>query len=208
MRSNLEMLHEENAVLLNNISLLRSEKSSLEIDIHTLTQTVKSLEQQHPFGIDNSAADDDEIKGLREKATLLELKLADKEHEIVSLKKEMQNLNSLQGTAKDDNVSTQVEEKSAEIRSLNDEIDATEEEKDYDDDESLQDLLADEEVESDDYLRNQIVILAYALEKSELQRADALDRVIKERKSNAESIRQLGESVKRFYSTVRCSDAV
>lgn len=208
MRSNLEMLHEENAVLLNNISLLSSEKSSLEIDIHTLTQTVKSLEQQHPFGIDNSAADDDEIKGLREKATLLELKLADKEHEIVSLKKEMQNLNSLQGTAKDDNVSTQVEEKSAEIRSLNDEIDATEEEKDYDDDESLQDLLADEEVESDDYLRNQIVILAYALEKSELQRADALDRVIKERKSNAESIRQLGESVKRFYSTVRCSDAV
>ena len=33
------MLHEENAVLLNNISLLSSEKSSLEIDIHTLTPT-------------------------------------------------------------------------------------------------------------------------------------------------------------------------
>jgi DNA repair exonuclease SbcCD nuclease subunit len=79
-----------------------------------------------------------------------------------------------------------------------------EEEKDYDDDDSLQDLLADD-IESDDYLRHQIVILAQALERSELQRADVLDRLTRERKFNADSLKQLGESVKRFYSTVRSS---
>ena len=81
-----------------------------------------------------------------------------------------------------------------------------EEKDDYDDDDSLQDLLADD-IESDDYLRNQIVILAQALERSELQRADVLDRLTRERKSNADSLKQLGESVKRFYSTVRSSGA-
>ncbi|KAL3789590.1 hypothetical protein ACHAWO_009153 [Cyclotella atomus] len=81
-----------------------------------------------------------------------------------------------------------------------------EEEKDYGDDDSLQDLLADD-IESDDYLRHQIVILAQALERSELQRADVLDRLTRERKFNADSLKQLGESVKRFYSTVRSSGA-
>jgi hypothetical protein len=79
------------------------------------------------------------------------------------------------------------------------------EEKDYGEDDSLQDLLADN-IELDDYLRDQIVILAQALERSELQRADVLDRLTRERKSNSDSLKQLGESVKRFYSAVRCSD--
>jgi len=81
-----------------------------------------------------------------------------------------------------------------------------EEEKYYEDDEddvSLQDLLAEAVLDSDDYLRSQIVVLAQALERSELQRADALERIFSERKTNADSLRQLGESVKRFYSTVK-----
>lgn len=75
------------------------------------------------------------------------------------------------------------------------------------DDTSLQDLLAEAVLDSADYLRSQIVVLARALEKAELQRADALERIFTERKSNEESLRHLGESLKRFYSSVRCSDA-
>jgi len=84
-----------------------------------------------------------------------------------------------------------------------------EEEEDYEemDISSLQDLLADAVLDSDDYHRSQIVVLAQALEKAEFQRADALERFFIERKSNGESLRQLGESLKRFYSSVRCSDA-
>ncbi|KAL3827048.1 hypothetical protein ACHAXA_007555 [Cyclostephanos tholiformis] len=84
--------------------------------------------------------------------------------------------------------------------------DDTQEEKSYeadDDDISLQDILADAVLDSDDYLRSQIVVLAQALQRSELQRADALERIFLERKANADALCQLGESAKRFYSTVK-----
>jgi len=64
-----------------------------------------------------------------------------------------------------------------------------------------------EEAESLDFMREQIIALALALEQSEVRRAEALDRAMKERKSNADSLRRLGESVKRFYSTVSCGDS-
>mmetsp|Transcript_3569 Transcript_3569/g.4830 ORF Transcript_3569/g.4830 Transcript_3569/m.4830 type:complete len:81 (+) Transcript_3569:1374-1616(+) len=63
-----------------------------------------------------------------------------------------------------------------------------------------------EEAGSSDFMCKQIIVLALALEQSELKRAEALDRVMKERKSNSDSLRRLGESVKRFYSTVCCGD--
>ena len=74
-----------------------------------------------------------------------------------------------------------------------------------DDDVSLQNLLAETVLDSDDNLKSQIVILAQALERSELQRADALDRIFTERKSYEDTLRQLGDSMKRFYSTVKIS---
>ena len=83
-------------------------------------------------------------------------------------------------------------------------------EKMFDDDDdiaSLGDMLA-EDTESDDELRSQIIVLAQALERSELHRASARERITSERKSNAESLRRLGESVKRFYSAVKASDSI
>jgi len=62
------------------------------------------------------------------------------------------------------------------------------------------------EAESPDVMRDKIVRLASALERSEAQRAESLDRAVRERRSNAESLRKLGESVKRFYSVVSCGD--
>jgi len=53
-----------------------------------------------------------------------------------------------------------------------------------------------------DAMRTQIISLAKALEKSEISRADALERIVKERKTNAESLKKIGGSVKRFYSSI------
>jgi len=51
-------------------------------------------------------------------------------------------------------------------------------------------------------LKAQIVSLAMALERSESRRAEAMDLLQLERQANADSLRRLGESVKRFYSSV------
>ena len=64
-----------------------------------------------------------------------------------------------------------------------------------------------EEAESIDNMRSHIISLAVALERSETQRADAIERLLKEREANADSLRRLGESVKRFYSTLSCGDS-
>jgi chromosome segregation ATPase len=51
-------------------------------------------------------------------------------------------------------------------------------------------------------LRSHVVSLAVALERSENKRAEALSRLLTERESNAESLRRLSESAKRYYSSV------
>lgn len=59
------------------------------------------------------------------------------------------------------------------------------------------------EVDNTENMRNLVISLSHALEKSESQRADAIDRLLRERKTNADSLKRLGESVKRFYSTLQ-----
>lgn len=150
--------------------------------------------------------------------SLLKLKLADKESEVTSIKEQMENAFN----EKDEEIGKlrAAEQKMPYAEEANEEIEAepfyhdqspikAEEEKECygeeDDDDSLQGLLA-EETDSDDFLRSQIVILAQALERAEIRRAQALERIITERKSNADIVTQLGLSVKRFYSTIRRSD--
>ena len=64
--------------------------------------------------------------------------------------------------------------------------------------------LTQDEAESVNTMRSQLISLAHALEKSEINRADAIERLEKERQANADSLRRITESVKRFYSTL-CS---
>ena len=59
-----------------------------------------------------------------------------------------------------------------------------------------------DEAESADEMRANIVSLAQALEKSETRRADVIERIEKERQANADSLRRMTDSVKRFYSTL------
>eukprot|EP00980_Cylindrotheca_fusiformis_P008123 scaffold1727_cov133-Cylindrotheca_fusiformis.AAC.26 len=67
-------------------------------------------------------------------------------------------------------------------------------------------LTTQNEAESVDTMRSQLISLAQALEKSETRRASAIERLEKERLANADSLRRLTESVKRFYSTLNYGD--
>lgn len=220
-----KIIQEENSSLRQSVTTLSGQNESLKEQISNLTQEIEGLE------LENSKI----IKNLRQKLGTLELKLADKEEEVESAKKELQNtLDAKDGEISKlttecfsrekelKDVSGKLHAANNEMGSFNSQLESlqsrydqdqynqacriVEEEKMYEDEDdiSLQDLLAEAVLDSDDYLRSQIVVLAQALEKSELQRADALERIFVERKSNEASLRQLGESVKRFYSTVRC----
>ena len=59
-----------------------------------------------------------------------------------------------------------------------------------------------DEAESSENMRTLIVSLSKALENSESERAEAIESLLKERKANTDSLKRLGESVKRFYSTL------
>jgi len=61
---------------------------------------------------------------------------------------------------------------------------------------------------STECMRRQIIALAESLEKAELQRAQAMERVLRERKANAENLKKMGETVKRFYATIALDHSV
>jgi len=234
--SGMEELRNENAKLCSEIVQLNDERTSLKNSIDELQRQLENFKQKSNQD-DEVIKGNIETDHLREKLDNLELQLAKRGKELASMKEEFQTKLdvkdkiiselssekcSLENNIKD--ISKNEELKNAELDSLHQQVetlrieneqvanpnlgaDVAEEEKEFNDVGDIQDLLA-EDVDSDDYLRRQIVVLALALERSEMQRADAIERVVKERKSNAESLKQLGESVKRFYNAVRCSDAL
>ena len=71
---------------------------------------------------------------------------------------------------------------------------------------SLFEISSKDKAESVEFMRSQIVSLATAVENAEISRAEALDRIVAERQSHAESLRKLGDSVKRFYSALVSAD--
>lgn len=56
-------------------------------------------------------------------------------------------------------------------------------------------------------LRATVISLASALEASEGRRADAIDRLLRERETYADSLRHMSDSVKRFYNTFSNGEA-
>lgn len=265
-----ERLDLDNEELLVQLGLMQQDKleneAARQVEIDDLNEQISNLKQkcdrlqQDRLGGGSSVLvqnDDEDIERLQEEIrsqkakftalnkdiSLLRLKLADKESEVLSIREEIQNVSKEKDEeidkllAENDKVisakelmQSTLDQKDGEIRRLRAEQSTTteekyeieaeeslacieaEEEKEYcfgdeDDDDvcSLQGLLA-EDADSDDFLRSQIVILAQALERAELHRAEALERIITERRSNANVVSQLGDSVKRFYSTIRRSE--
>lgn len=72
--------------------------------------------------------------------------------------------------------------------------------------ESLAGVASQDVAESAEFMRSKIISLAVAVQSAENGRAEALDRVVNERERNAESLSKLGENLKRFYSTMACTD--
>ena len=194
--------NDESDSLRQTISQTSRENESLRDRINELTDELSG----------NNDKKNQEIKKLRQELALQMLKLSDKEEEAESAQKAMKYAV--------DKRELEIFKLNTENRSIEKELmemssksgldislgDMTLEEKfdeAGDDELSLHNLLAESFIDSDDYIRSQVVILAQALERSELQRADALERIFAERKLHEDSLRQLGESVKRFYSTVK-----
>lgn len=182
--------------LRQTLGLLEVKLAEKEEEVELAKENVKSSKEEMRNAVD---AKDGEISKLKSQHSSREDEMKDMSSKLDIANNEMSSFNS------------QLEC----LQSKQDQVkynqsfggDKKEEVYEYDDDISLQDLLAEAVLDSDDYLRSQIIVLAQALEKAELQRADVLERMFTERKSNEDSLRQLGESLKRFYSTVRCSDA-
>ena len=189
--------------LRHTISQISLENEALKDRINELTKELSG----------NTDSNNQEVKKLRQELALLTLKLSTKDEDAECAQKVMQyeldkrDLEIFKLTT--ENRSLMSSKSDLDIHSddmHSDDGDFVEEkynEGGEDDTISLHNLLVESVLDSDDYLRSQVVILASALERSELQRADALERIFIERKSNEDTLRQLGESMKRFYSSVK-----
>lgn len=62
-------------------------------------------------------------------------------------------------------------------------------------------------IEEIDSLRSHVVSLALALERSENNRADSINRIVSERESHSQKLRSMSDNVKRFYATFNSVDA-
>jgi chromosome segregation ATPase len=65
-----------------------------------------------------------------------------------------------------------------------------------------------DDAESLEIMRSHIIALGHDLERSENQRAETLDRLMKERMANAQSLKLLTDNVKRFYWSMSSGDSL
>ena len=226
LQNNISRLNSEKSTLEDDINNLSETVNTLEKELNgrgtdAKVQQLQTQLQKLQWELKRQQQDNAQVHALEAHVQELEEKLSQKEHDVTTLTAEMKHAleqkdhDILKLTAEGHIRETNLKdiEREAEAKNIVNSMpkifeQEIQEEKEYDlEDDSLQDLLADD-IESDDYLRHQIVVLAQALERAELSRADVLDRLTRERKSNADSLKQLGESVKKFYSTVRSSGAV
>lgn len=204
-----------------NSTMLKDDNQSNESD--SLRQTISQISRENESLRDriNELTDEltgknnrknQKIKKLRQELALQMLKLSDKEEEAEAAQKAMKyavdkrELEIFKLTTENRSIEKELMEMSSKSDldiSLGEMTLEEKSDEAGDDELSLHNLLAESFIDSDDYIRSQVVILAQALERSELQRADALERIFAERKLYEDSLRQLGESVKRFYSTVK-----
>jgi chromosome segregation ATPase len=149
------------------------------------------------IGTEKDAQDDQmrkEIAALYDAVETKTSKLSTVEQQMQSLSVELSTNKQLLGLKDDElqRVSVELEENRAE------QIEATQRVATK----VLEADMSKEEAEDTDNMRGLIISLSQALEKSESQRADAIERLLRERKTSADSLRRLGESVKRFYTTL------
>ena len=165
----------------NNIAgKLKSDQ--LEKELQTMNDKLNSIQTEF----------DEKVKENIFIKNNLEKRLAEKDDDILVYCTELEALKP------------QFEENKAELSHLTNQVETQRQESESKNS-TLQILGAsEEEEESIDFMKKQLVTLAIALEKAEEQKADAMEQILTERKANAENFKRLGNSVRRFYSTLDC----
>jgi chromosome segregation ATPase len=178
-----------------------SGRESTEIGI--LKDRVRSLEEQLETSIVSSNA---RVESLEEEISGLKRRVATKDGEALMLKNKVEALRGeVQGSR------SQVESKASELQQLAAEIDNLRREQESMPETSQITALellqrGKGNAENVENLRATVISLASALETSENLRADAIDRLLKERETYAVSLRHFSDSVKRFYSTLHFNE--
>ena len=123
--------------------------------------------------------------------------ISEKDDEIENLKKQVESLNGALHSTR-----SRLASKEEDLDRLNAELSRLHSEQAAASTTILQPETSNDTAEEMDNLRANIISLAMALERSENMRAEAYARLLKEREANADSLRRLSDSVKRFYSAV------
>merc|ERR1712238_350724 len=166
----------------NNNIAGKLKPDQLEKELQTMNDKLNSIQTEF----------DEKIKENIFIKNNLEKRLAEKDDDILVYCTELEALKP------------QFEENKAELSHLTNQVETQRQESESKNS-TLQILGAsEEEEESIDLMKKQLVTLAIALEKAEEQKADAMEQILTERKANAENFKRLGNSVRRFYSTLDC----
>ena len=195
LQSDMTGTHSHNSPSSSSVQPVAEEALQLRAQLSALRQQLQSSTFEH----------NEREERARQEVVALNESIARKNEQIESLQKQLQSL-SIEFSSSQD----QLVLKEADYRRLSMELEET-----------LGDQLqstrtvtsqvleysSKEQAESVDIMRAHIISLAQALERSETQRANAIERLLNERKASADSLRRLGESVKRFYSSLSYRDA-
>ena len=163
-------------------------------ELQSLRQQIEMLKQHQIASSSQTGAREESIE---REVHLLQQQMRQKDSEIGKLQSQLQSLDSdLSNKHKElESKQEHVDKLSSELKDLRSQ--------------SMTDRTLDltrDEAENSEKMRQQIVALAKALERSEGQRALVIERLEGERQANADSLRRLTESVKRFYSTLSMGD--
>lgn len=169
-----------------------SGQSSSELQL--LRQQIEILKQQQLVSSSQTGAREENIE---REVNLLQQQMRQKDGEIGKLESQLQSLDSALSNKDKELESKQefVDRLSSELQNLRSKS-ATSRALDVN----------REQAENSETMRQQIVSLAKALEQSEGRRALVIERLEVERQANADSLKRLTESVKRFYSTLSMGD--
>ena len=175
----------------------RESTSQSAAELHALRAQIQSLQEQRNA---SSSETDASAAHIEREVQALQQTMTSKDSQISTLKRQLQSLGgdlsaSHQGLAA----------KQEDVHRLSSELEELRTQANRPVTSQVLELTQDE-AESGDKMRSHIVSLAHALEQAENRRAEAIERLEKERQANADSLRRLTESVKRFYSTLSFGD--
>ena len=205
-------LKQENATFSSEVETVRlnleAEQSRVQASDNTLNTEVESLRSQIAslqVQLETANKYNDEVQESHASA-ISELKrsIAKKDGEARMLKHKIQSLSKSRDDAR-----SEVQMKQDELaKVISERDDLQKQHSSKAGSISASQLLQQTKENADDVdnLRSTVVSLASALEVSESRRADAIDRLLTERGTYADSLRRLSDSVKRFYHTVSGSE--